>query len=135
VSFDLELHVAVRDWEEADRAAEATATPEHLSVMPGRRKRWGRTLGPSLHFDWRQGQDVLSDDADWDHDCFAFSDGGGGRFAATVLALADVLPPGWGVRAYWVGDQLEHERAVTPEELAGLIRRSELDRYTLYRVK
>lgn len=125
----------MRDWEEAERAAAATASAGHVSVVVGRRKRWGRTLKPSVHFDWQQGQNVLSDDADWSQEAFALSDEGRHDLAATVLALSEVLEPGWAIRAYWGGDRLKNERAVTAEELAGLVRQSQLDSYTLYRVK
>jgi hypothetical protein len=77
---------------------------------------------------------VLSDEADWSQGAFAFSDQGRHDLAATVLALADVLEPGWGIRARWAGDRLRNERTVTAEELAELVRGSQLDRHTLYRV-
>lgn len=134
MSFELELYASVRDWAEAERAAAATASDRHVSVVPGRRKRWGRTLEPTIHFDWRQGQHVLSDQADWDHDAFLLDEERRHDLAATVLVLAGMLEPGWGIRAYWRGDPLESESATTADRLADLIRRSQLNRYTLYRL-
>ena len=66
---------------------------------------------------------------------WALSDDGRRNLAATVLALAEVLQPGWGIRAYWLGDTLEREEPVTARALAERVRQSRLDRYTLYRVE
>ncbi len=135
VSFELELHAAVRTSEEAEEAAAATAPPGHVAVQAARRKRWGRARAPSVHFDPKQGQEVLSDDADWSEDAFTLTVDGRRRLAATVLALAQVLPAGWGVRVYWFGDPLRGEQTVPAQEHAELVEQSGLDRYTLYRVK
>lgn len=78
---------------------------------------------------------MLGDDAKESERTFTLSDDGRDRLAATVLVLAEVLQPGWGVRAYWVGDALQEVRVATAEELADLVRSSALDRGTLYRVQ
>jgi len=83
VSFELELQATVGSWEEAERAVAETASDDRVSVVAGRRKRWGRTLAPSIHFDWREGQDVLSDNAHWDHDCFLLDEERRHKLAAT----------------------------------------------------
>ncbi len=61
VSFDLELRATVSSWEEAERAAAATASPGLLPVRLGPRTRWWRK-----RIDWEQGQAVLDDDANWE---------------------------------------------------------------------
>lgn len=130
----LELQASVRDWDEAERVAAATSAEGHVSVVAGRRKRWGRTRTATIDFDWQQGQAVLSDNAGWDRDAFLLHDRHRHDLAETILMLAGSLQPGWGVRAYWVGDPLEQETTTTAEGLAELVRRSQLNRYTLYRV-
>jgi hypothetical protein len=134
VSFELELHADVDDWQQAERAAAATASTGHVAVVVGRRKRWGRPLKPGIRFDWHQAQDVLSEDADWSQDAFTLSADGRRQLAATVLALSGVLSPGWGIRAYWIGDPVTNEQTLTAQELAELVMQSRLDRGTLYRV-
>ena len=134
MSFELELHARVESWEEAERVAAATASPGHLPVLAGRRRRWWRALEPSIHFDWERGQEVLDDQAGWDEDAFTLSASGGEALAATVLTLGQMLRPGWTVRAYWGGDQVRTERSVTAPKLASLARQSKLERHTLYRV-
>jgi hypothetical protein len=134
VSFDLQLDAAVRTWHEAECVAAATASPERLSVIAGRRKRWGRKLRPTIRFDLEQGQGVLSDDADLSEDAFTLDPAQREALATTVLTLAEVLQTGFGIRACWVGDPLMHQPTVTAEELADLIRRSKLNRLTMYRV-
>jgi hypothetical protein len=134
VSFDLELGARVGSWEEAERVEAATASAGHLPVLAGRRRRWWRELEPSIAFDGKQGQAVLDDAADWDEDAFTLSPSGRAALAATALTLGELLAPGWTLRAYWGGDPVRHEQAVTARELASLVRQSKLDRYTLYRV-
>lgn len=134
MSFVLDLYATPADWAQAERAAAATAVDGHLAVLLGPRKRWGRTLKPSLHFDWAQAQAVLSDDADWDHEAFTLSSQGRQRLAKTVQALVEALGPGWGIRAYWVGDRLDDELTLSATDLLELVERSQLDRGTLYRV-
>ncbi len=135
MSFELELYAEVADWDEAKRAAAATAAPGHVAVVPGRRWRRGRNAEPSIHFDWRQGQDVLSDQADWSEDAFTFSEEGRHNLAETLVALAAVLRPGWGIRAYWGGDPIKSEETLSARELAERVRQSQLNRYTMYRVR
>lgn len=134
MSFDLELRADVTSWEDAERIAQVTATAGHVAVVPGRRMRWFRPLMPTIGFDWAQGQEVLSDDADWDHDAFLLCESGRVALAATVLTLASLLEPGWGIRAYWVGDPLREEIELSAHELAELVRASSLDRFTFYRI-
>jgi hypothetical protein len=134
MSFELELDARVETWEEAERAATAAASPGHLPVLSGRRKRWWRDLEPTIQFDWERGQEVLDDQAHWGEDEFTLSLEGRAGLAETVLALDGVLRPGWTLRAYWGGDEIRSDRAVTAGELAALVRKSKLDRYTVYRV-
>jgi hypothetical protein len=134
VSFDLELSARVDSWEEAERVEAATASPGHLPVRAGRRRRWWRELEPSIAFDWEQGQSVLDDQADWSEDAFTLSESGRAALAATVLTLGELLGPGWALRAYWGGDPVREERHIAAPELASLVRESKLDRCTLYRI-
>ena len=134
MSFELELIARVTSWDEAAQAAASTGSSDYVSVLPGRRRRWGRPLPPSIHFDWREGQVVLSDDADWDHDAFLLSDAGRRTLSATVGVLAELLDPAWGIRAYWIGDPLKRESATTAAALQRRVQASQLDRFTLYRV-
>jgi hypothetical protein len=134
VSFELELSATVGSWEEAERVEAATASPDHLPVRAGRRPRWWRELEPIIAFDWEQGQAVLDDQADWDEDAFTLSESGRAALATTVLTLAELLRPGWALRAYWGGDPVRKERRIAAPELASLVRESKLDRHTLYRI-
>jgi hypothetical protein len=134
VSFDLELSARVDSWDEAEQVEAATASGDHLPVRAGRRRRWLRELEPSIAFDWEQGQAVLDDQADWNEDAFSLSESGRDALATTVLTLGELLGPGWTLRAYWGGDPVRSERAITAAELALLVRESKLDRYTLYRI-
>jgi hypothetical protein len=134
VSFDLELSVRVESWEEAERVEAASASPGHLLVRAGRRRRWLRELEPSIAFDCDQVQAVLDDEADWEQDAFTLSESGRAALATTVLTLGELLGPGWALRAYWSGDPVREERRIAAHELASLVRESKLDRHTLYRI-
>ncbi len=135
MSFVLELLAPVRSWEEAERAARVTRGDGFVSVVPGRRKRLWRELKPSIHFDGKDVDEVLGDEADWEESAFSFSASGSAALAATVLALREALGPGWAIRAYWMGDAQEAVVEVAADELAALVRQSKLDRGTLYRVR
>jgi hypothetical protein len=136
VSFVLELEVSELDWELAERLERRTIEAGAITVHPGRRRRWFRPRPPSLWIeDQRDGVPVLSDQADWDQDAFTLDEQGRELLAKTISILDQALACSWSLRAYWVGDPLQHEHETTAPELAELVRHSALDRKTRYRVR
>ena len=135
MSFILELEAPRVDEETARRLEQATEQADYLPVRASRRRRWRRASETGLTLRDRRGDvPVLSDDADWSEDAFTFDERGRELLARTVSLLADDLRPGWALRAYWVGDPCEEERAVTADELVDLVRSSALQRIVRYRV-
>ena len=135
MSFILELHAPPVDDETARRLEQATEQADYLPVRAARRRRWRRPAVTTLWLpDQRDDVPVLGDGADWSEDAFTLDERGRELLACTVSLLAHELSPGWALRAYWVGDPCEEERAVTADELADLVRNSALRRAILYRV-
>lgn len=136
MSFVLELEMAELDWELADRLDRRTLDAGCIAVHPGPRRRWFRRREPSLTIDHERDRvPVLSDQADWDETAFTLDERGRELLAQTISILDDELTGSWSLRACWVDDPVRHERDVTADELAELVRSSGLDRTTRYRVK
>ena len=134
VSYVLDLDLPVETWEEAEQLAAATSTPGLLPLRVAKRRGWFRARRPGVYPDWDAGQAVLDDAASWEEDAFSLSPDGGEALARTVLKLGLIVPPGWTLRSYWVGDPVEAKETVSPHALAELIRSSALRRTTLYRI-
>jgi hypothetical protein len=120
--------------EVAEQLAHATRGAGYISLLPGRRRRWRRELPPSVHFDDKQADEVLSDEADL-RDVALILSPRREALARTVLLIATEIATAWTLRSYWIGDALRSEAPVTATELADLIRHSALDRHVLYRVE
>ncbi len=136
MSFLLELDVPDATWEDAERLERATSPAGYLPVRAHPRRRWLRPARPRLILhESRDGVDVLSDNADWSEKAFRLDERGRELLARTVALLAENLRPGWGLQAYWDGDDCQEERNVSRDELVKLVRASSLDRSTRYRVR
>lgn len=133
MSYVLELEVPVASWEAADRLASMTAPDEFLALVPNRRRYWSLRRRPGVHFDFRQADDVLDDQADLNEDRLLLSPRRE-ALARTILLLARELAGEWSIRSYWIGDKLRDEQQVSGEQLADLASRSALDRHVRYRV-
>jgi hypothetical protein len=135
VSDVLEINVEVATWEDADRIAAETSAKGLLPMRASRRRGWFKARRPNIGPDWHAGQAVLDDAANWEEEAFSLSPSGREALARTVLKLGEIVPSGWTLRSYWVGDSVEAERFVSPEEVADLVREGALLRTTLYRVR
>ena len=123
------------DPETASGLEKATEEAGYLPLRASRRRRWRRRAKSGLSLrDRRDEIYVLSDDADWSETAFTLDESGRELLSRTISLLAQDLQPGWSLRAYWVGDSCENERAVTSDELVELVRTSALERTTRYRV-
>lgn len=133
MSFSVDLDLPRVGWEEAYRLRVALDEAGGFRVDPRPRRRWLRPplarLVPAHEID-----EVLSEDADWSEAAFSLDSEGAERLARTIQVLGARLPPGWSVRASWVGDDEEAERELTAAELAELARASRLERRLRYRV-
>ena len=133
MSYLLDLEIPVSTWDEAEHIVEATNTPAVKPLAVGKRQGWIRKYRPSVYL--VDSDDLLSDDSDFSQEAFTLDATEREAFAQTVLRLGEVIPPGWTLRSWWVGDRLKHEVEVTATELAEAIRGSTLRRDTLYRVR
>ena len=137
MSFILELDAPPVGPEVGEQLERATQAEGYLPVRARRQRRWTRRRKPELRLALRDERDeipVLSDQADWSESAFTLDERGRELLARTISLLAQELDPGWTLRAYWVGDDCEEERTVTKDELVELIRTSQLNRTTRYRV-
>jgi hypothetical protein len=129
MSFVLELSTPKLDPDVAERIERTTHRPGHVPVQRARQR-----SGGALRIEDRllDGTPVLDDQANWDEDAFTLNPSGRDALARTLLLLSELLSPGWALRAYWIGDPIQHEQPITAERLAELARRSALARTTRY---
>jgi len=77
---------------------------------------------------------LLSDDADWNAEVWAFRHDVLARLAATLQSLAGSVTDGATVEALWIGDNVKETRSVSTADLVELARTNRLGTRTRYEV-
>ncbi|MFN2587640.1 MAG: hypothetical protein ABR613_05950 [Actinomycetota bacterium] len=85
--------------------------------------------------DWKLGEGLLADDADWDAPTWSMRPEELPRLEATLKTLCDALPQGFEFVASWVSEPLDRRVEVSCDELLQLAQASSFNGNTLYVVK
>ena len=85
--------------------------------------------------DWKLGEGLLADDADWDAPTWSMRPEELPRLEATLRTLCDALPQGFDFVASWISDPLDRRVEVSCDELLELAHTSSFNGHTLYVVK
>jgi hypothetical protein len=104
---------------------------EHLSRWPWARERPVRAVVSEAG---GCACSLLSDDADWNAEVWAFRDDVLDRLAATLQHLAASVKRGVTVEALWIGDNVKETRSVSAADLVELARKNRLGTRTRYEV-
>lgn len=85
--------------------------------------------------DWKLGEDLLADDADWNAPTWSMRPEELPRLEATLRTLCEALPEGFDFVASWISDPLDRRVEVSCDELFGLAQASSFNGHTLYVIK
>lgn len=104
---------------------------EHLSRWPWARERPVRAV---ISEAGGCACSLLSDDADWNAEVWAFRHDVLDTLAATLQSLAASVTDGVTVEALWIGDTVNETRSVSTADLVELARTNRLGTHTRYEV-
>jgi hypothetical protein len=104
---------------------------EHLSRWPWARERPVRAV---LSETGGCACSLLSDDADWNAEDWAFRDDVLDRLAGTLHRLVASVKDGVTVEALWIGDNVKETRSISAVDLVELARTNRLGTHTRYEV-
>ena len=85
--------------------------------------------------DWKLGESLLADDADWDAPTWSMRREELPRLQATLATLCQALPEGFEFVASWISEPLPHRVEVSCDELLELCQTSSFNGHTLYAIK
>jgi hypothetical protein len=131
LSLLLEVSVPGLDWPLAERLAAETTGPDRLAVYGIPSRKWLRGK-PKLQISEtaEDGTEVFDDNSEND---VAITPSCREPLAQTLLALAELLEPGWQLHVGWVGEG-KQEQDVSAGQLADIARQSRFDNKVRYRV-
>jgi hypothetical protein len=133
MSFFMEIRGIDINGESARHLSEACSGaggyPLHSRLSPIRRR-----VSKLYVADWKLGEGLLADDADWDAPTWSMRPEELPRLAATLKTLCDALPQGYEFVASWVGEPLKRCAEVSCDELLDLARTSSFNGHTIYAI-
>lgn len=133
----LMVSAAAQDRELLERAArKATATGLNVNLQHPPRWPWARQVPVRSTISENGGCacSLLSDDADWNADCWAMRPEILDRLAETIRVLVEEGPARVTFEALWIGDAPQQTTNTTAAELVALARSSRLGTKTRYEV-
>ena len=125
----IELNTAVAK-ELSKLSSDGGGYPLQLRLSPFRRR-----LTNIYVADWKLGEGLLADDADWDAPTWSMRSEELPRLEATLRALCEALPDGFEFVASWVSEPLDRKVELSCDELLGLARTSSFNGHTVYVIK
>ena len=137
MSFELRLHVARLTPEQA-RVVEGRCRAQAAWPVQARAVRRGvlrRLTDWVLHMPAEvSGEDLLSDDAEWDADAWRLQPHLLTPLATAVRVLGCELPQGFTFSAAWTGSAAQTDIVLSAEDLAAVVMASGLREHVAYRV-
>jgi hypothetical protein len=85
--------------------------------------------------DWKLGESLLADDADWDAPTWSMRREELPRLEATLETLCDGLPEGFDFVVSWISEPLDRKVEVSRSELLEVARNSNFNRNTLSKAR